>query len=56
LSKVPNSFRGIGVRIEDDILITRKGRELSCEILSNGSPRQIGDIEDLVNSQCNEKA
>ena len=52
LSKVPQSFRGIGVRIEDDILITRKGQELSCEILSHGTPRHINEVEDLVNSQC----
>ena len=55
LSKVPSNFRGIGVRIEDDILITRKGKDLSCEILSSGTPRQISDIEELVNSQCHHR-
>ncbi len=37
---VPARFRGIGVRIEDDVLVTRRG----CEILSD-LPRTAGDVE-----------
>ena len=38
---VPEEYRGIGVRIEDDILITADGPIN----LSNGLPREVADIE-----------
>jgi Xaa-Pro aminopeptidase len=38
---VPAALRGIGVRIEDDVLITETG----CEILTAGAPKSIDDIE-----------
>ena len=38
---VPAEFRGIGVRIEDDILVTAEGPEN----LSAGLPRSIEEIE-----------
>jgi Xaa-Pro aminopeptidase len=38
---VPERFRGIGVRIEDDILVTRDG----AENLSAGIPRTADDVE-----------
>ncbi|AXE39296.1 aminopeptidase P family protein [Acidipropionibacterium virtanenii] len=38
---VPEEFRGIGVRIEDDIRIT----DGECEWLSKDTPRQIDDVE-----------
>ena len=38
---IPAEFRGIGVRIEDDILITAEG----CEVLTAGTPKSVDDIE-----------
>jgi Xaa-Pro aminopeptidase len=38
---VPARYRGIGVRIEDDVLVTAKG----CRILSDFIPRRAGDVE-----------
>ena len=38
---VPEEFRGIGVRIEDDILVTQDG----AENLSVGIPRTAADVE-----------
>ncbi len=37
----PERFRGTGVRIEDDILVTQDG----CENLSAGMPRSSADVE-----------
>lgn len=39
--KVPERFRGIGVRIEDDILRTQNGAECLSEFI----PREVDDIE-----------
>lgn len=41
---VPQAYRGIGVRIEDDILITDTG----CEILTAGVVKSIEEIEALM--------
>jgi len=38
---VPREFLGIGVRIEDDILITPDG----CEILTAGTPKTVEEVE-----------
>jgi Xaa-Pro aminopeptidase len=37
----PEEYRGIGVRIEDDILVTESG----CKILSNLLPRHPDEVE-----------
>ena len=37
----PEEYRGIGVRIEDDILVTKSG----CKILSNALPRHPDEVE-----------
>jgi Xaa-Pro aminopeptidase len=41
---VPPEFRGIGVRIEDDVLVTGDG----CRVLSDGLPRTAQDVEEWV--------
>jgi Xaa-Pro aminopeptidase len=41
---VPEKYWNIGVRIEDDALVTASG----CEILTTGAPKQIADIESLM--------
>ena len=38
---VPEEYRGIGVRIEDDIVVTADG----CEMLSAGIPRAADEVE-----------
>jgi Xaa-Pro aminopeptidase len=43
-SDVPERFWNIGVRIEDDALVTSKG----CEILTAAAPKSVADIERLM--------
>ena len=38
---VPEEFRGIGVRIEDDVLIAPKG----YQVLSQECPKEVEDVE-----------
>jgi len=44
LEGVPPRYRGIGVRIEDDVLVVPGGRE----VLSESVPKTIGAIEELM--------
>jgi Xaa-Pro aminopeptidase len=48
---VPAKYRGIGVRIEDDVLVTKTG----CRVLSEDIPRQSRDIEDWMKQLWSEK-
>ncbi len=43
-SKAPKKYRGIGIRIEDDILITKSGNKN----LTAGVPKEISEIEALM--------
>ncbi len=43
-TKVAKKWRGIGIRIEDDVLITRTG----IEILTAGVPKTVAEIEALM--------
>ncbi|HRH72460.1 MAG TPA: M24 family metallopeptidase, partial [Zoogloea sp.] len=41
---VPEAFWNIGIRIEDDALVTDSG----CDILTAGTPKSVADIETLM--------
>jgi Xaa-Pro aminopeptidase len=43
-AKVPEKYRGIGIRIEDDVLITKDGNK----ILSDNVPRTVEEIENIM--------
>jgi len=42
--QAPPKFRGIGIRIEDDVLVTPEGQE----ILSHQAPKTVAEIEDWM--------
>ena len=44
---VPEELRGIGIRIEDDVLVTAEGRQN----LSDGLPRAADDVEEWLARQ-----
>jgi len=43
--KIPKKYRNIGIRIEDDVLVTKKGHE----IISSAVPKTVQQIESLMN-------
>ncbi|XVF41749.1 hypothetical protein PTKIN_Ptkin01aG0305200 [Pterospermum kingtungense] len=42
----PERYQGIGIRIEDEVLITETG----CEVLTGSMPKEIKHIESLLNN------
>ena len=42
----PCRYRGIGIRIEDDVLVTENGPD----VLTAECPKEVEDIERLMNS------
>jgi Xaa-Pro aminopeptidase len=44
---VPKAFWNIGVRIEDDVLVTQDG----CEVLTKNAVKSVADIEALMTNQ-----
>ncbi len=45
---VEERWRGIGIRIEDDVLVTRQGHE----VLTEAAPKSVADIERLRQDAC----
>ena len=45
--KIPERYSGIGVRIEDDVLVTAEGPV----VLTSSCPKTIEEIEALVGSE-----
>ena len=43
-TSVPSKYRGIGVRIEDNVVVTSHG----CENMTVSVPKEIADIEKVV--------
>ena len=43
-AEVPPEYRGIGIRIEDDVLVTRGGPD----VLTAGVPKQVEEIEERM--------
>lgn len=45
---IPVEFRGIGIRIEDDVIVT----DLGHEVLTNGVVKEIDQIEEIVGTKA----
>jgi Xaa-Pro aminopeptidase len=50
--KVAKKWRGIGIRIEDDVLVTKDG----CDVLTKDVPKTVKDIEALMSHNKESKS
>ena len=41
---IDEKWKGIGIRIEDDVLVTKSG----CDVLTKALPKEIGEIESIM--------
>jgi len=41
---VARKWRGIGIRIEDDVVVTKKG----CDVLTDTAPKSVRDVEKMM--------
>ena len=41
---VARKWRGMGIRIEDDVVVTEQG----CDVISADAPKTVADIEALM--------
>jgi Xaa-Pro aminopeptidase len=44
---IPKDYRGIGIRIEDDVLVTPKG----ADVLTHEVPKTVEDIESFMGNR-----
>ncbi len=44
--EAPEAFRGLGVRIEDDVLVTEHGHD----VLTHACPKTIDELEAIIGS------
>ena len=45
-AEAPEEFRGIGIRIEDDVLVTAHGHD----VMTAAIPKSVADVETLTTS------